>query len=112
MSATLRDQLLAAPTKPAGTFTLEGSGVVVYLRRWSLADRLAVTRQDPSRPFAERQLELLALVLCDEHNAPLFASGDTALQTLALGADAERLFEAAIEANGLGAKSLEKKPPS
>jgi hypothetical protein len=103
---SLREQLARAAVRPAGEYTLSGSGVTVYLRRWPLSDRLRVVAlsQDKDRPALARMADMLALCLCDAGNARLYADGDPAVYDLPLGADAESLVEAALAANGLSAE--------
>lgn len=110
---SLREKL-SGPAAPAGEFTLAGSGVTVYLRRWPLADRLKVVAlsRDATRPAVEREAEILALVLCDAENRRLFADGDAAIMDVPFGADAESLILAALAANGLSAEKKAGPPTS
>lgn len=105
---TLREQLLAAPNSPAGDYTLAGSGVKVFLARWSLADRLKVIAisGDKTRDATARQADMLRLVICDRDNKRLFADGDAAILDLELGADADVLIDRALDANGLSEKKV------
>lgn len=108
--STFLDRLKEAQSrcKPAGEFALTGSGFVVYLRRLTLGDKLKfdALARDKERPAVERQADMLALVLCDEANKPLFADG-TEVMSLELGGDADDLVTAALRANGIDG---EKKP--
>lgn len=96
-------------SKPAGEYTLAGSGFVAYLRRLTLGEKLKfdALARDKDRPAVERQADMLAIVLCDEENRPVFASGADVM-TLELGGDADELITAALRANGIGD---EKKAP-
>jgi hypothetical protein len=108
---TLREQLLAAPSTPAGDFTLTGSGVKVFLRRWPLGDRLRVLAisAEQERSWRERQVELLALCLAEANNERMFPDGDAAIHLPAFGADVDAIIEQALAANGLTQK---KAPPT
>lgn len=104
-------RLKSSVNAPAGAFTLSG-GFTVYLRRWTVGERLAVAGvlRDDARHGTERLTHLLALSLCDERNQLVCPDGAPTpdLLSLPLGADADAIVEAALAANGFG----EKKTPT
>lgn len=112
---TLRERLLSAKTAPAGDYTLSGSGEKVYLRRWSVGDRIkfAAIAHDAGRSAFDRQAAMLALILADESNVRIFPDGDTSVFDVQFGEDADKIIDQAIAANGMGSKDgAEKKANS
>lgn len=113
---TLRERLLSSPAKPAGHFVLAASGETVYLRRWTLRDRMRVVAvsADKDKPALERVAEYLRLCLCDAENRRLFGDDDDGVSDVPLGPDeANDLITAALRANGMAAEDGgEKKTPS
>jgi hypothetical protein len=103
-------RLKANKSKPAGEHTLAGSGFTVHLRRWTVGERRTVADilRDQSRGGVERYTDLLALTLCDENNALFCADGKPTPELLALelGADADAIVTAGLDANGFGEKKV------